>query len=72
MQSNYRQPHWRGFVSNTGLIAPANVSSKDLPAQSIGFFPISKTGGDPKSVTSINPASHPLFKIGFGKAPFAF
>ena len=71
MQSNYRQPHWRGFVSNTGLIAPANVSSKDLPAQSIGFFPISKTGGDPKSVTSINPASHPLFKIGFGKAPFA-
>jgi len=71
MQSSYRQPHSRGFVTNTGLIAPAGVSSKDLPAQAIGFFPLSKTGGDPKSVTSINPASHPLFKIGFGKAPFA-
>ena len=71
MVGSFKQPHWRGFVTNTGAIAPAGISSKDIPAQTIGFIPIKLTGGDPKTVTSLNAQTHPLFKIVYGKAPFA-
>ena len=70
-QGSFKQPHWRGFVTNTGAIAPANLSSKDVPAQTIGFLPIKLTGGDPKTVSSLNAQTHPLFKIVYGKAPFS-
>lgn len=70
MQGSFKQPHWRGFVTNTGAIAPANISSKDVPANTIGFVPVKLTGGDPKTVTSLNAQTHPLFKIVYGKAPY--
>ena len=66
MLSNHRQPHWRGYVTRTGNVAPAGISSKDLAVGSIGFFPVENKGGDTKSVSVINAQQTPYFKIGFG------
>lgn len=67
---SHNQPHWRGVVTNTGNVAGAGLSSKDLAEQQVGIFPVKPTGGDPKSVATANFAIHPFIKIGYGNAKF--
>lgn len=68
-QGSLFQGHYRGVVSNTGSVAGANLSGRQLAEQQIGIFNV-KGIGDPKTVATPNYALHPTIKIGYGNSNY--